>query len=403
MASTPITIPQMGEGLTEARIVSHLARVGQLIRRDEPILELETDKAVFTVESPVDGVVEKWLAEVDEILPVGHTVCTIGDGLPALNGSNGANGATNNSANVNGLTNAVGAPNGNGVTETAPPPSLRNGSISPRVRAYCQKRGLTPGDIAAIAQSAPGERVSERDVERYLTARGEVGFVDAPLSPRHKRLAHHLTRAWHEAVPGVIEIECRWEALEQTKAFFKARNSATLRPSSLHFVAWCVCGAMDKHPRFRSTLLGNDVLRQYGSVTLGIAVGLPDDELTTAVLPRAQTYGFEAFSIALLEAIRVARGGAETSALAQVIITDLSNYGICWAVPVVVPPAAATLFVGTPYDAPARGANDELKWEKKVRLVLCFDHRFINGIGAAEFLAEVGARIEALAAEFEIA
>ena len=362
----------MGEGLTEARLVSRLKSAGETIKRDEPILELETDKAIFTVESPVDGVVEKWLAHEDQILPIGQTVCTIQSEIADLN------------------------------DHCAPTQSIRNGQLSPRLRAYCQKRNLTIENIEEIIESSAGERVTETDVDRWITARGTVTYLDKPLSAKHKRLTQHLARAWHEAVPGVIEIECCWDALEQCRTFFKRQHSPKLRPSRLHFVAWCVARAMDNHPKFRSTLIGNDTVREYAGVALGIAVGLPDDELTTAVLTQAESYRFEGFSAALLEAIKGARNGVYQSALAQLIISDLSNYGICWAVPVVVPPAAATLFVGTSYESPQRGANDEIKWEKKVRLVLTFDHRFINGIGAAEFMQEISRRIEGLVTEFEI-
>lgn len=362
----------MGEGLTEARIVSRLKSAGQSIKRDEPILELETDKAIFTVESPVDGVVEKWLAHEDQILAIGQTVCTIQNDVAPLNGNG------------------------------APAKQIRNGSLSPRLRAYCHKRGISPEEIDQIIADAAGERVTEGDVDRWMVARGTAQYVDTPLSAGHKRLAHHLTRAWHEAVPGVIEVECNWRSLEAAKVFFRAHSTQKLRPSSLHFVAWCVTRAMEHHPKFRSTLVGTDTLREYAGVSLGIAVGLPEDELTTAVLTRAESHHFEGFSAALLETIHGAREGVEQSFLAQLIISDLSKYGICWAVPTVVPPAAATLFMGAPYESPQRGANDEIKWEKKVRLVLTFDHRFINGIGAAEFMQEICTRIEGLAREFEV-
>src|SRR5262245_5616848 len=69
-----VRIPQMGEGLQEARLVAVLKQPGDSIKRDEPIYQMETDKAVMDVESPYEGVLVEWTAAVDTILPIGSPV-----------------------------------------------------------------------------------------------------------------------------------------------------------------------------------------------------------------------------------------------------------------------------------------------------------------------------------------
>ena len=74
MSILDVTIPQMGEGLQEARLVRFLKQPGDSINRDEPIFEMETDKATMEIEAPVSGVLVEWLVAEDAIVPIGEVV-----------------------------------------------------------------------------------------------------------------------------------------------------------------------------------------------------------------------------------------------------------------------------------------------------------------------------------------
>src|SRR5215471_8550341 len=74
MAEVEIKIPQLGEGLQEARILRFLKQPGEAVAQDEPIYEMETDKAVMEIESPAAGVLEAWTAKEDDVLPIGATI-----------------------------------------------------------------------------------------------------------------------------------------------------------------------------------------------------------------------------------------------------------------------------------------------------------------------------------------
>src|SRR5262245_12693420 len=83
MPVVSVRIPQIGEGLQEARLVGVLKQPGEAVRRDEPIYQMETDKAVMDVESPYEGKLVRWLADVDAILPIGGAVAEmeVADGV----------------------------------------------------------------------------------------------------------------------------------------------------------------------------------------------------------------------------------------------------------------------------------------------------------------------------------
>src|SRR5213079_2141015 len=83
MAIVEIRIPQLGEGLQEARLIRFLKQPGDAVARDEPIYEMETDKAVMEIESPTAGILEAWDAAEDDVLPIGAVIGRIdSDGAP---------------------------------------------------------------------------------------------------------------------------------------------------------------------------------------------------------------------------------------------------------------------------------------------------------------------------------
>ncbi len=449
MTIFPFKIPQLGEGLVGARVVTLFKSAGDSIGRDEPLLEIETDKAVMSLESPVAGVVERWLVNVEDDAEIGAVVCqirTAGAGketpAPAVRGdvpaenpfSNGngsihksvdsdhlvsgngsANGSTNGAHHISGDENANGNgqangngnvnghvdgnniindyTNGNGSVTRAPEPNaIRNGQVSPRLRAKALAQGVSTPDLEQWSREENG-RLSEETLDAHLqrqteeVASGEP-FLERTLSARQTRLAAHLQRAWQGVVPAILEIEVSWELIERE---VEARRTKQARPTPLHIITWAVVGAMREHPRFCSTWKGGGLLREWKHVNVGFAVALDADELAVATVTRAETMDFEGFSVATRASIASVRAGEKPHGEAQFVISDLSRAGILSAIPLVVPPATATLFVGTPFEAPQKTEDGGLRWEKRARLVLSCDHRLINGAGAAKFLGALQA------------
>src|SRR3712207_6276907 len=139
MPTVSVRIPQIGEGLQEARLVAVLKQPGDSVKRDEPIYQMETDKAVMDVESPYEGTLSEWLAEVDTILPIGAEVArmdVVGDvqemqvhGAPAGNGQPA-------------LSEAPAA--------TAAGGAQRLTNVPPRTRAYAKEKGISDEQLASI-------------------------------------------------------------------------------------------------------------------------------------------------------------------------------------------------------------------------------------------------------------
>ena len=365
MPIVAVRIPQIGEGLQEARLVAVLKQPGDRIRRDEPIYQMETDKAVMDVESPFEGTLVRWLAAPDDVLEIGAAVAEISTG------------------------------------DTAEPEPARATAIPPRTRAYAKDKGISDDALASI--TAAGSKLMPEDIDCYLgsaqtqPAAASGNFGDAPVNSKQRVLAARLVRSSQSVVPGTITVVTEWTAIEAARARQKS-NTDHFQPSAFTMLAYAVAQALKIHPTFRSRLVGDATVRTYRSATLGIAVGLPGDELVTAVVENADDLSWRDFANTMRQKIDLAREGQDqANESITVSLTNMQSFGLRDAVPVVVAPSVATLFIGEPYFA-QEPSRETPSIKRYCNLALTFDHRLINGVGAAKFLNDIRQRVETISA-----
>lgn len=378
-----VRIPQIGEGLQEARLVAVLKQPGDRVKRDEPIYQMETDKAVMDVESPYDGILVEWLGQPDDVLAIGAEVARMdveGDVQEMT---------------VHGAPATTEAPAA--TTETKSPAAKLQG-IPPRTRAYAKEKGLTDDQLASITPE--GSKLMPSDVDAYLAADSNApttgaGYAEQKLGQKQRLLASRLVRGSQLVVPGTMTVVANWEGIENARVHMKASGDA-FQPSSFTMFAYAVAQTLKDFPIFRSSLIGEDTLRTYDHANLGIAVGLPGDELVIAVVDKADTLSWREFAENARAQIDLARTGKDQANESVTIsLTNMQAAGLREAVPVVVPPAVATLFLGEVFNALDPSVT-EIKVRRVVNLTLTFDHRIMNGMGAAAFLNAVKAKVEAI-------
>ncbi len=392
MPTVSVNIPQIGEGLQEARLVAVLKEPGQSVKRDEPIYQMETDKAVMDVESPYEGVLVEWLAPVDTILPIGGAVARmeVADGVEEVG--------------AGGHGPAPAAPVEAPVAATESRSDSRNANIPPRTRAYAKEKGISDDQLASIP-SATG-KLMPSDIDAFLsggapsTAKsGESrggSYQENAVPQKQRLLASRLVRGTQLVVPGTITVAANWEPIEAQRAIAKVSGS-DFQPSAFTMFAYAVVQALKQFPIFRSTLVNDETLRTYDHVSLGIAVGLPGDELVLAVVDQADMLDWRTFATKTREQIELARSGKDQAHEGVTMsLTNMQSFGLRDAVPVVVPPAVGTLFLGEVYNGVAQDSK-ELTLRRYANLALTFDHRILNGVGAAEFIKAVKANVEAIA------
>lgn len=406
MATVSVKIPQLGEGLQEARLVELLKQPGDVVKKDEPIYEIETDKAITEIESPYDGTIISWVAEVDAVLPIGADIATmeVADGTPEMDGGVSVHTGPVASANLQSasvMAETAVAAAGNVSRPAAAPESLSvvpvetaaNGiPVPPRVRRLLREKGIVH---LAAEIPASGKRLTPEDVESFLVSQKDSPTKEAvrtntddryderPLNSAERTLNFRMARGAQVVLPATLETDVDWTAIHAARE----QNRESGGPTGFAMLSWCITRALVEFPQFRSSLSADgNTLRTYRHVNLGIAVSLDDDLLHTAVVRHADTLNRSAFFEEMAARIQDARNGIDQiDATTTVSVSNIGRVGMRVGIPVVVTPAVATIAVGAVRDEPVP-LDRGFEFRKRVSLTMSFDHRLVNGVGAADFL-----------------
>ena len=157
----------------------------------------------------------------------------------------------------------------------------------------------------------------------------------------------------------------------------------------------CIANSVAKHDSFRSSLTADGrTYKVFKHVNLGIAVGLGNDELVTAVIKNADQLTPDEFFAAYRQQIELAKQGTDQAdESTTVMVSNIGNMGMRIGVPAIVAPAVATLAIGTPISQPVPD-GDSFRFERQICATMAFDHRMANGVGAANFMNDVKQQIE---------
>jgi 2-oxoisovalerate dehydrogenase E1 component len=318
-----ITVPVMGEGIRNAKIVSLLKKPGDPVALDDELCEVETDKAVYPIQSSFAGVMGEWKTKVGDTVEIGQELGTLFTDEEPL----------------------------------AVVPTRRDDRGRAAPEAVLRKPG---SPIPATA-------------------------VEPALSPT-------ITRKLSRVIPANLQIDARWDAIQGAREAAKKKDQ-NHAPSPSVMIAWCVVRAMEKHAPFRRLILEDEQIFQNEDFDLGIAVALEGDRLVTAVITNANKKSWPEFVNIYNEAVAATRGGRVDAMNAPVVITSLGAFGVKAGAPIVVPPSVGTLFVGTAHREliPNKNKNESAE---VITLSLTFDHRVVNGAGAAAFANEIKKQIE---------
>src|SRR6266700_2173744 len=294
-----ITVPIMGEGIRNAKIVSLLKNPGDPIALDDPLCEVETDKAVYPIESSFAGVMGEWKTKIGDTVDIGQELGTI------LTGE----------ASFADQFQPAAKESGDGKNKTVE-------------AAVSGRRGDT--------ESSSGEAAVKLD-DRGQPARHHR--IEPALSPT-------ITRKLSRVIPANLQIDARWDAIQKARDVAKKKNGENA-PSPSAMIAWAVVRAMEKHAPFRRLILEDDRIIENGDFDLGIAVALEGDRLATAVIAQANKKNWPEFVKIYNETVEATRGGRVDAMNASVVITSLGAFGVKAGAPIVVPPSVGTLFVGS--------------------------------------------------------
>ncbi|MFF7856439.1 amino acid adenylation domain-containing protein [Streptomyces sp. NPDC007904] len=390
---TVLSVPRLGEGIVEVRIVRFLKQPGDAVAKDEVVYEMEHDKAAVEIESPVAGVLGAWLVEVEDTVPIGAAVGRIVPAAPAAPGDGDprAGGEAADTAPRAAGRAGQDAPGASvrGVPGRRPAGTRR---IPPRTRAHARRLGIDESLLPEIP--AQGSSLMPADLQRYIAVQDDdggralvPGFTDVTQTVRQRALNRALLAARDHVVPASVSALVDEDTLQAALRQHRGDRFSTVFQAFAHHAARCA--AAPEAARLRSRRLTPDTLRVHEHVDLGIAVATDAADLTVAVVRDADTLPSDTFDSRYAQAVEEALGGrSQADGRVTLLLSHLGDHGPDLAVPVVVPPAVATLFLGGVEDTGTRAVR---------RMVLAFDHTVLNGRDASGYLDAVRASLEAAA------
>ncbi|HKC18926.1 MAG TPA: dihydrolipoamide acetyltransferase family protein [Candidatus Dormibacteraeota bacterium] len=374
MGLTTLKMPRLGESVTEGTVDRWLKQEGELVRRDEPIVEVVTDKVNAEIPSPVEGRLVRIQVQNGETVPIGTALAEL---------------------EVEGATvPSVEAPAAD-AAQASQQKAPDAGRVSPGVRKLLEDNGL---DIRDIPGTGPDGRVRREDVVAHLAARGAPGRADelVRISAVRRQIAEHMVRSVstspHAWAMREVDASSLSAYREAEKDSFRERNGFAL--SYVPFFVQIVCDALLDNPYLNSTWTEDGiVLHHY--VHMGIAVALPDS-LIVPVVKDADMLSFMDLAREINDLANRARSKSLRPDDVRGGTFTLNNTGALGShagQSIINQPQAAILSTESIRKRPVV-VGDAVVVRPIMNVTMSFDHRIVDGLAAGRFLSAVQAGIE---------
>jgi len=380
MTTEFVKVPHIGEGLREVKIVNLNKNVGEFIKKDEVLYEIETDKAVMEIESPIAGIVKEWLVAVGDVIPLDANVARV----EIL--ADGKNKSAHSAGVADSNTEAQAFIRSHAEEDLSSKEKMLK--ISPRIKAYCKELNLTDTDIKNIAEKV--NKITTVDVDNYLKDKNETISVTTlagkslnydhkitPIGQVQKTLNYRFKQSKNKTTPSTVAATIEWDLLKNIARNTKEKFKKDF-VSEFQVLSFCVAKVISAHVKMRSILQDEENLKEYNDVNLGFAVTTMHNNLVTAVIDNAASYELGAYlDIYQAKLDNALNGNDQAHAHIQFLLTYMGDAGVEFALPLLVYPATAILFIGSPFIRDNKAL---------VNLVLTFNHDVVNGMEAAAFL-----------------
>ncbi|HEY9085101.1 MAG TPA: dihydrolipoamide acetyltransferase family protein [Candidatus Tyrphobacter sp.] len=424
---TTITMPQLGETVTEGTVAQWLKRVGESVEKYEPFVEVSTDKVNAEVPSPVSGVIREVLVKEGETVATGTPIAIIDDvssGTAPIEQASPA--ATKAEANrmagdepVPGFAPVPSAPpRSNGQPAVAAPSAPLDETLrtaSPAVRRLAREHNV---DIRAVKGTGNAGRVTARDVTTAAAAGPAIATGPARPAPSGtstygepipgttipftqarriiaQRMVESKQTAPHAWSTVEVDVTNLWRWREREKAHFERETGYKL--TLLPFFIRAVVQALQAFPlvNARFTPEGIQVLKE---INIGIAIGLPAN-LIVPVVKGADRLTIKALGVAAGELIDKARRnklGVDDLAGGTFTVNNTGANGSVLSAPIINGGQAAIVTMEAIVKRPVVRGDDAIAIRHMMNSCLSIDHRVLDGYSASGFLAELKRRLESM-------
>ena len=408
-----VTMPKLGESVTEGTIGTWLKAVGDDVAFDDPLFDVSTDKVDSEIPSPYDGKMLSILVNAGETVPVGTVLARIGTpgAMPAGPAGNGNGSRPADAGSQGAVTPAAAA-----ITRDIAGGRL----LSPLVRRLAAEHNI---DVAGVAGTGVGGRIRREDIEKAissgqtLTAAPAVAPAQAtpaptatkaategrdevvPLSRMRLILADTLKASQTLAASVWTSVEVDFDNIERVRTEYKARfkkeTGASL--SYLPFISRAVCDALRVFPTVNSSIdLESKTMTLHPYVNLGVAVDLDEQGLVVPVVRDAETLNIRGIASQIATKAAAARAkelSNKEMAGSTFTITNPGPFASYASSPIINQPNVAILCTDGVKRRPV-AIGDAIAIHPMGIIGLVYDHRAFDGSTASKFLLHIRDSLE---------
>jgi len=398
--ATPVIMPKFEMSQETAIVVEWLKQEGEEVKKGEPLLTVETDKVTMDVEAPATGILAGVQAAPGQVVPVTQVIAYILAPGERLDESASRRVSAEQIANRESQITA--AP----ITPAPLPERVR---ATPVARRIARERGV---NLATMTGSGPRGRIQAADVRAAASAPstplmagpgpspevrgGEAEIV--PLQGMRRTIAERMTASYQTAPHITFTVRVDMSGFERVRAQFNAKAQAMGQPraSVTVLIVKAVAWALKRHPFLNSTLHGDEI-HLLPEVNVGVAVAL-EEGLIVPVVHDADRKAVGEIAAGVHDLTVRAREGRLIPgdvAGGTFTVSNLGPFGIEQFTAIINPPQAAILAVGATQSEPVVNEEGEIVARPIMRMTLAVDHRIVDGVIAARFLADLREALEA--------
>ncbi len=386
-----VVMPALEMAQETGKLIAWRKKEGDRVIKGEPLLEVETDKAVLEVEAPADGILAGITAAAGADIPVGQTIAWIlapGEKPPAESESATAAPAARRKGESHTPPVAASAPGSSAV---------QSARISPKARRLAKELGV---NLIVVSGSGPGGEILASDVQvaaapaASSAAPKKSGSIEVPSSIG-RLMAERTTQSWTSVPHFFVTREIEAGALNEyrEKRAPEIERTHHVRITHTDLLIALTARVLQKHPRLNSSWTAEGI-RLHDHVNMGIAIAV-NDGVAVAVIPNAHTASLAEIAAHRRDVAERARAGKlrpADIADATFTISNLGMHHVDQFSAIITPPQAAIIAVGSIAErVVAVGGNPAVRM--MMSLTLSCDHRAVDGARAAMFLNDLAGAV----------
>jgi len=381
-----VVMPALEMAQETGKLISWLKKEGDAVAKGEPLLEVETDKAIMEVESPGEGVLAGVKVQAGAEVPVGRTIAWIvrpGEVPPTEEAQ--AESGRKSAAPV--------APSASSVVGVASQAAAGEIKISPKARRLASERGV---NLARVRGSGAGGEILASDILAAAESKGAASATTADTaSPISRLMAERTTQSWTTVPHFFVIREVDAGALNEARQILAAEieKSCGVKLTHTDLLVSLVARVLAKHPRMNASWAGEGV-RKNADINMSLAMAV-DEGVVAPVIHQADKAELGTIAVRCRDLAERARAGKlrpADIAGGTFTISNLGMFGVDAFSAIISPPQAGILAVGRIADrVVALDGHPGIR--PTMTLTLSSDHRVVDGARAAEFMRDVAEAI----------